>query len=106
MLCTVRVAGMTPADVRVALVVGNSAYRHTDPLSNPSNDAADMAVPLWRLGFEVIEGRDLRTTACGPSVRCAGNPQYFDHGVVSGGPRSKQRRVSIFALRVDVRTSS
>ena len=59
LLCTVWAAVMPWAEARVALVVGNSAYRHTDPLVNPSHDAEDMARRLRRLGFEVIEGRDL-----------------------------------------------
>ena len=44
---------------RVALVIGNSAYEHTDPLRNPGNDAAGMAAALGRLGFEVVLGTDL-----------------------------------------------
>jgi uncharacterized caspase-like protein len=47
------------AEKRVALVVGNAAYRHAVELSNPANDAADMAAVLKDLGFRVIEGRDL-----------------------------------------------
>ena len=59
LLCAVWTGGMPDAEARVALVVGNSAYRHSDPLANPSNDAEDMARQLRQLGFEVIEGRDL-----------------------------------------------
>lgn len=44
---------------RVALVVGNSAYRNTVTLENPSRDARAIALKLQRLGFEVIEGYDL-----------------------------------------------
>jgi caspase domain-containing protein/CHAT domain-containing protein len=44
---------------RVALVIGNSAYAHTSPLANPENDAADIAGVLAKLGFTVVEGRDL-----------------------------------------------
>jgi uncharacterized caspase-like protein len=44
---------------RVALVIGNSAYRQTAQLKNPGNDAADMAASLRTLGFRVIEGIDL-----------------------------------------------
>jgi uncharacterized caspase-like protein len=44
---------------RVALIIGNSAYQHTPKLENPANDAADMTAALKKLGFEVIEGRDL-----------------------------------------------
>jgi hypothetical protein len=47
------------AQSRIALVVGNSAYRHTPPLSNPKNDATDMAAALRKLGFRVSEGIDL-----------------------------------------------
>ena len=47
------------AEKRVALVIGNSAYQHTAELRNPRNDAADMAASLKRLGFEVLEGKDL-----------------------------------------------
>ncbi|MDO9631813.1 MAG: caspase family protein, partial [Humidesulfovibrio sp.] len=41
------------AERRVALVIGNAAYR-TAPLKNPVNDARDMAAALRSLGFEVI----------------------------------------------------
>ncbi|MFO1118371.1 MAG: caspase family protein [Beijerinckiaceae bacterium] len=44
---------------RVALVVGNSAYKFASPLPNPANDATDMADALRKLGFTVIEGHDL-----------------------------------------------
>ena len=38
---------------RVALVVGNSAYRNVPELPNPANDAGDVAAALNRLGFSV-----------------------------------------------------
>ena len=38
---------------RVALVVGNSAYRNVPELPNPANDAGDVATALNRLGFSV-----------------------------------------------------
>jgi uncharacterized caspase-like protein len=44
---------------RVALVIGNSAYRYTPKLENPKNDATDIGAALKKLGFEVIEGFDL-----------------------------------------------
>lgn len=37
---------------RVALVIGNGAYRDA-PLRNPVNDASDMAKALKKLGFSV-----------------------------------------------------
>ena len=39
---------------RVALIIGNSAYKSA-PLANPANDANDMATVLKRLGFDVIK---------------------------------------------------
>jgi formylglycine-generating enzyme required for sulfatase activity/uncharacterized caspase-like protein len=47
------------ADKRVALVVGNAAYRHADTLANPVNDAQSMRDALKKLGFDVIYGQDL-----------------------------------------------
>jgi WD40 repeat protein/uncharacterized caspase-like protein len=47
------------ADDRVALVVGNGAYRHSARLPNPANDAGDIAQAFRRVGFVVIDGRDL-----------------------------------------------
>ncbi|GAB4232476.1 MAG: hypothetical protein Kow0032_15200 [Methyloligellaceae bacterium] len=47
------------SEKRVALVLGNSDYKHTAPLANPKNDAADVAAVLLRLGFTVIEGTNL-----------------------------------------------
>jgi Caspase domain/Domain of unknown function (DUF4189)/Putative peptidoglycan binding domain len=47
------------ADKRVALVIGNSGYKNTTQLKNPSNDASDIADVLARVGFEVIRGIDL-----------------------------------------------
>jgi uncharacterized caspase-like protein len=47
------------AGERVALVIGNSAYRYTTPLANPVNDAEDMAAALSGLGFQVTKRVDL-----------------------------------------------
>ena len=43
------------AEHRIALVIGNSAYKIAPPLPNPANDARLMAKTLRGLGFEVIE---------------------------------------------------
>ena len=53
------VSGGAAAEKRVALVIGNSAYKHAPELENPRNDATDMAAALKALGIEVIEGVDL-----------------------------------------------
>ena len=47
------------AERRVALVIGNSAYRNTLALPNPGHDAADIAAALRKVGFAVSEGHDL-----------------------------------------------
>ena len=44
---------------RLALVIGNSAYRNGNPLPNPANDARDIAKLLNTAGFEVIAATDL-----------------------------------------------
>jgi tetratricopeptide (TPR) repeat protein len=53
----------TPMGRRVALVIGNSAYKAVGELANPRNDAAAVAGGLGRLGFEVIEKHDLGIAA-------------------------------------------
>lgn len=52
------VSAQAPFDVRVALIIGNSAYPGNMALVNPANDAQAMADVLKRLGFTVIELRD------------------------------------------------
>lgn len=47
------------AERRVALVIGNSSYQQAPALSNPKNDAQDMALMLREVGFEVIEAIDV-----------------------------------------------
>lgn len=51
-------AGLMPTGAaaegrRVALVIGNGAYRNVPTLLNPPNDAGDIAAALKRLGFSV-----------------------------------------------------
>jgi hypothetical protein len=47
------------AENRVALVIGQSAYRAVTPLPNPANDARAMAQLLGDAGFEVVTSADL-----------------------------------------------
>jgi hypothetical protein len=42
------------AEKRVALVIGNGAYKNAPQLQNPPNDASDVAASLARSGFDVI----------------------------------------------------
>jgi len=82
------------AEKRIALVIGNGAYESTAELSNPKNDAADMSAALQRLGFEVVEGRDLDKRAMERVIRQFGIKlsgadvalfYYAGHGLQVGG---------------------
>ena len=48
----------TPLDIRIALVIGNSAYANVPALDNAGNDAKSIGQALRTLGFTVIEVRD------------------------------------------------
>lgn len=52
-------AGPAHAEKRVALVIGNAAYKETAKLANPVNDAKEIASALKASGFEVILGVDV-----------------------------------------------
>ena len=54
-LLTFSATAQAPSDVRIALIIGNSAYPGDMALANPSNDAKDMAATLRNMGFGVIE---------------------------------------------------
>ena len=43
---------------RIALVIGNSAYQNITELTNPNNDATDIAAKLKTLKFEVLLATD------------------------------------------------
>jgi hypothetical protein len=55
--------------LRVALVIGNSRFRHYPQLANPAHDAEDIAAQLRGLGFEVIEREDLTSREIGATLR-------------------------------------
>mgnify|MGYP001806337941 CR=1 FL=1 len=78
---------------RVALVIGNASYE-VGELTNPRNDAADVAKALEGLGFTVIRGDDLNRSALFRKVqefRAALRPGgigvffYSGHGIEVGG---------------------
>jgi len=51
--------GAARAERKVALVVGNSQYKNPAlTLSNPKNDAEDVAAALRSLDFEVVSAQD------------------------------------------------
>lgn len=61
MVCMLAAGVFAPANAgeKIALVIGNSEYRHVEKLTNPANDAADMAASLQRLDFNVRQANDL-----------------------------------------------
>ncbi|CAM5773219.1 caspase family protein [Bosea minatitlanensis] len=78
---------------RVALVIGNSAYTAVPPLANPMRDAKGVSAALKRLGFEVVEGYDLKMDDMTNVVRQfaqkldgakAGLVYYAGHGIAVG----------------------
>ena len=72
LFCTLGVlAAASPAVAagRLALVLGNSNYLAAPALQNPSNDAADLAQALRRVGFEVIEQRNATREAMARAIR-------------------------------------
>jgi tetratricopeptide (TPR) repeat protein len=88
---------------RIALVIGNGAYETTTPLANPANDARVIAKSLRGMGFEVIEGFDLKHDAMRRTIneflRGASNARialvfYAGHGIQIDGKN--------FLLPVDV----
>jgi uncharacterized caspase-like protein len=50
-------AGLAQTEKRIALVIGNSAYRHTGILANPKNDAEAVAKLLKTMGFADVRLR-------------------------------------------------
>jgi hypothetical protein len=90
-------AGGQPAlaDKRVALVIGNSAYRNVAKLSNPANDAAAVAAMLKSAGFDTVESRlNLTVSELRKTLRDFGNQSrdadvavvyYAGHGIELDG---------------------
>ena len=67
------VSGPAFAEKRVALVLGNSAYRNVAPLPNPVNDSTKIASTLKEAGFDVVDS----AATCRrrrPVARCATSP--------------------------------
>lgn len=75
LLCNVAVAACVVlgahgalAENRIALVIGQSAYRAVTPLPNPANDARAIAQLLGDAGFEVQSASDLTQNALRDAV--------------------------------------
>ena len=66
---------------RVALVIGNGAYKSLTPLRNPVNDAEDMASALERTGFAVIKHVNVSRSELRAAIR-----DFRDRIALEGGP--------------------
>jgi uncharacterized caspase-like protein len=79
---------------RLALVIGNSHYKFSNPLKNPVNDARAIASSLQGLGFDVMEHEDLTQPQLKQAINSFGEKlkgydvglfYYAGHGVQSKG---------------------
>ena len=106
-LLVMSAAAQAPLDIRVALVIGNSAYPFS-PLANPVNDARAMSETLRVLGFSVIELRDAQREQMVEAIekvrrtldgkKAVGMLYYAGHGL--------QADFHNFMVPVDARLSS
>jgi len=91
---------------RLALVIGNGAYRDA-PLRNPVNDARALSAKLTALGFEVMKGenlgqRDMNRLVAQFGERLAGN----DVGMFFFAGHGIQIRGKNYLVPVDAQISS
>jgi uncharacterized caspase-like protein len=93
LLCALAAPVDAATERRVALVVGNASYTAVPPLANPLRDAKAISASLKRLGFEVVEGYDLKMDEMTSVVRefarkldgaKAGVVYYAGHGIAVG----------------------
>ncbi len=83
------------ADKRVALVIGNSAYRNVAQLQNPANDAAVVSAMFKSAGFDAVEAKfNLTASELRKTLREFGNRSrnadvavvyYAGHGIELDG---------------------
>jgi uncharacterized caspase-like protein len=95
------------AEQRVALVIGNGAYRSVPELRNSRNDADDISEQLKRLGFAVIDGRDLDRSAMQTALgRFAQRLRGADAGLVYYSGHGLQINGQNFLVPVDLKMDS
>lgn len=80
-LAVVSVSAQAPFDIRVALIIGNSAYPGNMALVNPANDAKDMAATLRNMGFGVIEVIDSNRAQMLEAIERAGKNLNGKQGI-------------------------
>jgi len=78
-------------DRRIALIIGNSAYRQS-PLTNPVNDAQAMAATLGSLGFTVTKLENASKGQMSDAIR------KFGEAIKRGGVGLIATVVSVFAV--------
>src|SRR5580700_9267041 len=88
------IVGVTNAETRVALVIGNGSYVNAPALPNPNNDAALIAQSLRAVGFAVTEKHDAGLATLQHDIvlfgQAAGEADvalvyYAGHGIQSAG---------------------
>src|SRR4051812_28675487 len=90
------------AETRVALVIGNGDYRNTSKLSNPRNDANDVAAALKRIGFTTIVGIDLDKAGMDDAeIRFARAARDADIAMVYYSGHAIQYAASNYLLPID-----
>src|SRR5689334_6424753 len=92
------------AEPRVALVIGNGAYRSVPELDNSRNDADDISEQLKRVGFAVIDGRDLDRPAMFAALgRFAQRVRNSDAGLVYYSGHGMQINGQNYLVPVDLK---
>ena len=95
------------AEPRVALVIGNGAYRSVPELDNSRNDADDISEQLKRVGFAVIDGRDLDRSAMYAALgRFAQRVRGTDAGLVYYSGHGMQINGQNYLVPVDLKIGS
>ena len=95
------------AEPRVALVIGNGAYRSVPELDNSRNDADDISEQLKRVGFAVIDGRDLDRSAMYAALgRFAQRVRGTDAGLIYYSGHGMQINGQNYLVPVDLKIGS
>lgn len=103
------VQGVAPAGTerRLALVIGNKEYQYVSRLSNPTNDADDMAAALKSLGFEVILRKDLTEKELTRTIDDFGNRlRQYDVGLFYYSGHGVQDRGENYLVPVDAQVKA
>ena len=89
------IMALTGVDKRVALVIGNSAYKNVNRLKNPANDATAVVAMFKAAGFDSVDLRqDLNVVEMRRALREFGNKArdtdvaviyYAGHGIELDG---------------------